>query len=298
MLGLGYGAVTCLSRFGTVVATLIYIAIITLTGVSLAYLFSSGATIFVIVGIMFSLNALFIFYLNISSGLFRPLIFMAVSGIIAAIVVNSLVASSTMVWIVSMLTVLVWTLFWLAFCEAKDVTRAIKNGGEDFNKKCPPALISHFITGLSWEHSLPNPAPVCAFSFMLLVGGVCSAHFVFDKFILYWPLNIIIYFGSAIGMMLCVMAEVWLIAKGFILGLRLCVLLFLLNIMLCGTGLFDVLCHQNSELKSDLIIAIIMVVLCRWVMNGETFTMMIRFCLGRRLVRVALQEYLTSQTRK
>ncbi|EHC72124.1 putative inner membrane protein, partial [Salmonella enterica subsp. enterica serovar Minnesota str. A4-603] len=25
--------------------------------------------------------------------------------------------------------------FWLAFCEAKDVTRAIKkNGGEDFNK--------------------------------------------------------------------------------------------------------------------------------------------------------------------
>lgn len=42
--------------------------------------------------------------------------------------------------------------FWLAFCEAKDVTRAIKNGGEDFNKKCPPALISHFITGLSWEH--------------------------------------------------------------------------------------------------------------------------------------------------
>lgn len=110
LLGLGYGAVTCLSRFGTVVATLIYIAIITLTGVSLAYLFSSGATIFVIVGIMFSLNALFIFYLNISSGLFRPLIFMAVSGIIAAIVVNSPVASSTMVWIVSMLTVLVWTL--------------------------------------------------------------------------------------------------------------------------------------------------------------------------------------------
>lgn len=106
----GYGTITCLSRFGTVVATLIYIAIITLTGVSLAYLFSGGATIFVIVGIMFSLNALFIFYLNISSGLFRPLIFMAVSGIIAAIVVNSLVASSTMVWIVSMLTVLVWTL--------------------------------------------------------------------------------------------------------------------------------------------------------------------------------------------
>lgn len=81
----------------------------------------------------------------------------------------------------------------------------------------PPALISHFINGSSWEHSLPSPAPVCVFSFMLLVGGVCSAHFVFDKFILYWPLNIIIYFGSAIGMMLCVMAEVWLIAKGFIL---------------------------------------------------------------------------------
>ncbi|HAU3147091.1 TPA: hypothetical protein JDD71_003629 [Salmonella enterica subsp. salamae] len=126
--------------------------------------------------------------------------------------------------------------FWLAFCEAKDVTRAIKNGGEDFNKKCPPALISHFINGLSWEHSLPNPAPVCAFSFMLIVVCVCSAHFAFDKFILY--------------------------------------------------------------LKSDLVIAIIMVVLCRWVMNGETFTMMIRFCLGRRLVRVALKEYLTSQTRK
>ncbi|EHI1799511.1 TPA: Bax inhibitor-1 family protein [Salmonella enterica subsp. enterica] len=110
LLGLGYGVVICLSRLGTVAATLIYIAIITLTGVSLAYLFSGGATIFVIVGIMFSLNALFIFYLNISSGLFRPLIFMAVSGIIAAIVVNSLVASSTMVWIVSVLTVLVWTL--------------------------------------------------------------------------------------------------------------------------------------------------------------------------------------------
>lgn len=92
LLGLGYGAVTRLSRFGTVAVTLIYIAIITLTGVSLAYLFSGGATIFVIVGIMFSLNALFIFYLNISSGLFRPLIFMAVSGIIAAIVVNSLVS--------------------------------------------------------------------------------------------------------------------------------------------------------------------------------------------------------------
>lgn len=69
--------------------------------------------------------------------------------------------------------------FWLAFCEAKDVTRAIKNGGKDFNKKCPPALISHFITGLSWEHSLPNPAPVCAFSFMLLVGGVCAVRILF-----------------------------------------------------------------------------------------------------------------------
>ncbi len=133
---------------------------------------------------------------------------------------------------------------------------------------------------------------------MLLVGGVCSAHFAFDKFILYGPLNIIIYFGSAIGMVLCVMAELWLIAKGFVLGLRLCVLLFLLNIMFCGTGLFDVLYSQNGELKSDLVIAIIMVVLCRWVMKGETFTMMIRFCLGRRLVRIALQEYLTSQTRK
>ncbi|HII1670374.1 TPA: hypothetical protein ACYZE8_000737 [Salmonella enterica] len=188
--------------------------------------------------------------------------------------------------------------FWLAFCEAKDVARAIKNGGEDFNKKCPPALLSHFINGSSWEHSLPNPAPVCACSFMLIVGGVCSAHFAFDKFILYGPLNIIICFGSAIGMVLCVMAELWLIAKGFILGLRLCVLLVLLNIVFCGTGLFEVLYSQNGELKSDLVIAIIMVVLCRWVMNGETFTMMIRFCLGRRLVRVALQEYLTSQTRK
>ncbi|ENL4829466.1 hypothetical protein AB5G42_004342, partial [Salmonella enterica subsp. enterica serovar Teko] len=109
---------------------------------------------------------------------------------------------------------------------------------------------------------------------------------------------IIIYFGSAIGMVLCVMAELWLIAKGFILSLRLCVLLLLLNIVFCGTGLFDVLCQQNGELRGDLVIAIIMVVLCRWVMNGETFTMMIRFCLGRRLVRVALQKYLTSQTRK
>ncbi|MGK7411991.1 Bax inhibitor-1 family protein, partial [Salmonella enterica] len=68
----------------------IYNAIITLTGVSLAYLFSGGATLFVIVGIMFSLYALFIFYLNISSGLFRPFIFLEVSGIIAAIVVISL----------------------------------------------------------------------------------------------------------------------------------------------------------------------------------------------------------------
>ncbi|ECW0524374.1 hypothetical protein F3Q52_08700 [Salmonella enterica subsp. enterica] len=110
LLGLGYGVVIYLSRPGTVAATLIYIAIITLTGVSLAYLFSGGATIFVIVGIMFSLNALSIFYLNISSGLFRPLIFMAVSGIITAIVVNSLVASSIIVWVVSMLVVLVWTL--------------------------------------------------------------------------------------------------------------------------------------------------------------------------------------------
>lgn len=69
--------------------------------------------------------------------------------------------------------------FWLAFCEAKDVTRAIKNGGEDFNKKCSPALISHFITGSSWEHSLPNPAPVCAFSFMLIVGGGVQCAFCF-----------------------------------------------------------------------------------------------------------------------
>lgn len=68
--------------------------------------------------------------------------------------------------------------FWLAFCEAKDVTRAIKNGGEDFNKKCPPALISHFITGLSWEHSLPNPAPVCAFSLCFL-WEVCAVRILF-----------------------------------------------------------------------------------------------------------------------
>ncbi len=117
---------------------------------------------------------------------------------------------------------------------------------------------------------------------MLLVGGCyCSAHFAFDKFILYWPLNIIIYFGGAIGMMLCVMAEGMAYCQGFITGLRLCVFTVLLNIMLCGTGLFDVLCHQNSELKSDLVYhLIIMVVLYRWVMNGETFTMMIRFCWG------------------
>lgn len=188
--------------------------------------------------------------------------------------------------------------FFLAFCEAKDVARAIKNGGEDFNKKCPPALISHFINGLSWEHSLPNPAPVCACSFMLIVGFVCNAHIAFDNVISYWPLKIIIYFGSAPVIALCVMAALWLTAKGFILGLRLYILLFLLNIAFCCAGVFDVLRNQNGELKSDLIIGMIMVVLCRWVMNGETFTMMIRFCLGRRLARVALKEYLTSQTRK
>ncbi len=59
----------------------------------------------------------------------------------------------------------------------------------------PAMLISHFgWPGLSWEHSLPNPAPVCAFS--LCFVEVCVVRiFAFDKFILYWPLNIIIYFG-------------------------------------------------------------------------------------------------------
>ncbi|TRR04168.1 hypothetical protein DNP55_25515, partial [Salmonella enterica subsp. enterica serovar Panama] len=76
---------------------------------------------------------------------------------------------------------------------------------------------------------------------------------------------------------------------GFFLGFRVCVFLLFLKIMLCGTGLFGVLFHQHSELKSDLVIAIIMVVLCRWVMNGETFTMMMCFCLGRRSVRIAIQ---------
>ncbi|EBQ2848599.1 hypothetical protein A7D67_24335, partial [Salmonella enterica] len=64
--------------------------------------------------------------------------------------------------------------FWLAFCEAKDVTRAIKNGGEDFNKKCPPALISHFITGLSWEYERGHYLPVCAIAghYFRYVGNV------------------------------------------------------------------------------------------------------------------------------
>ncbi len=34
--------------------------------------------------------------------------------------------------------------FWLAFCEAKDVARAIKNGGEDFNKKMPASAAFSF----------------------------------------------------------------------------------------------------------------------------------------------------------
>ncbi|EAN8324747.1 hypothetical protein C5V99_13945 [Salmonella enterica] len=64
--------------------------------------------------------------------------------------------------------------FWLAFCEAKDVTRAIKNGGEDFNKKCPPALIFHFITGLSWEYERGHYLPVCAIAghYFRYVGNV------------------------------------------------------------------------------------------------------------------------------
>lgn len=64
--------------------------------------------------------------------------------------------------------------FWLAFCEAKDVTRAIKNGGEDFNKKCPPALITHFITGLSWEYERGHYLPVCAIAghYFRYVGNV------------------------------------------------------------------------------------------------------------------------------
>ncbi len=81
-------------------------------------------------------------------------------------------------------------------------------------------------------------------------------------------------------MMLCVMAEVWLTSQRFypqVAPLRFTVFI---KYYACGTGLFDVLCHQNSELKSDSAIAIIMVVLCRWVMNGETFTMMIRFASG------------------
>lgn len=129
------------------------------------------------------------------------------------------------------------------FCEVKDVICVIKNGGEDFNKKCLLVLIFYFIIGLLWEYLLFNFVFVCVFSFMFFVGGVCSVYFVFDKFILYWLLNIIIYFGSVIGMMLCVMVEVWFIVKGFILGLCFCVLLFLLNIMFCGIGLFDVLCY-------------------------------------------------------
>lgn len=110
LLGLGYGIDTCLSRFGTAAVTLIYVGVFTLTGVTFAHLFSGGAIIFVIVGIMFSINALFIFYLKVSSGIFWQLIFMAVSGLIVATVVNSLVASSAIVWVVSVLTVLVWSL--------------------------------------------------------------------------------------------------------------------------------------------------------------------------------------------
>ncbi len=86
--------------------------------------------------------------------------------------------------------------FWLAaFCEAKDVTRAIKMAARILIEM-PASADFSFHYRIVMGTFRCNPAPVCAFSFMLLVGGVCSAHFAFDKFILYWPLNIIIYFGD------------------------------------------------------------------------------------------------------
>lgn len=67
------------------------------------------------------------------------------------------------------------------FCEVKDVICVIKNGGEDFNKKCLLVLIFYFIIGLLWEYE---------WGYYLLLCVIVGYYFCYVGNVLYFVISI------------------------------------------------------------------------------------------------------------
>ncbi|ELC6656706.1 Bax inhibitor-1 family protein [Salmonella enterica] len=112
LLGLGFLLASCLSRFSTITVTIIYAVTIFITGISIGNIFHSlgGVTVFAIVGGMFAMSSIVCHCFHLNPGTGRQLLLMTGCGILLAIAVNSILASSIRVWLCSIVAVLLWGL--------------------------------------------------------------------------------------------------------------------------------------------------------------------------------------------
>ncbi|ECI5351723.1 hypothetical protein SEEERB17_011259 [Salmonella enterica subsp. enterica serovar Enteritidis str. SARB17] len=105
-------------------------------------------------------------------------------------------------------------------------------------------------------------------------------------------------FISIIPLVIYLTGSFALINKGFLYGL------YNYAFFLIGNFIFScvllIMLWKNGDYHNvgQIAFTIVLVLLCRWIINGDTYNMMIRFVLARRLVRVAHKKYSTSIVKK
>ncbi|WP_176691713.1 Bax inhibitor-1 family protein [Superficieibacter electus] len=100
-----------LEHLSTFAASITWLILITLLGVLSSSLFSMVgiSTVFGTTGAMFAISALLGYCFNVNPGTGRQMLIMAACGMLVAVIVNSLLVSSTSVWITSLGSVVVWS---------------------------------------------------------------------------------------------------------------------------------------------------------------------------------------------
>ncbi|EJX0404051.1 hypothetical protein ODC56_004503 [Salmonella enterica] len=183
--------------------------------------------------------------------------------------------------------------------EARETEQTIRTGGKAFTEKCPPAMIAHFTINLSVMQSVPNPVPFVMACFLLMLGCIANLHFFFTALSLFSvPTGATLMFISIIPLVIYLTGSFALINKGFLYGL------YNYAFFLIGNFIFScvllIMLWKNGDYHNvgQIAFTIVLVLLCRWIINGDTYNMMIRFVLARRLVRVAHKKYSTSIVKK
>lgn len=178
--------------------------------------------------------------------------------------------------------------------DGKEVERLIKKGGQEIIEKSSTEQENKL--SFQWyKHSLPNPLPLGILCFLLIIPLVFGYGTTIDYFTLPIILNSILY--------LCLMPVTgiyiafipYTLGRGYASGLYLVLVFYILDILLSLTGFFlmSISPTENNNWMQQLgffLLQILILYLCRYILNSHHFYKLISFSRTTRLLLEAKKE--------